>query len=189
MEKVFISAQQLLQDSFNLAAKVYTSDYRPNYIVGVWRGGTPVAIAVQELLEVLGVDSDHLSIRTSSYRAIGQRESCVQVQGLEYLIDRVSADDSLLIVDDVHDSGLTIEQIITELRETCQNRLPEIRVATPYFKPGNNQTGRVPDFYLHETDQWIVFPHELKGLSPNEVREHKPELAGLVDLLPPFEPK
>ena len=54
MEKLFISSNQLLEDSFKLAWKVYESGFRPNYIVGVWRGGAPVGIAVQELLHVLG---------------------------------------------------------------------------------------------------------------------------------------
>jgi len=39
MNKVFISAQQLLEDSFKLAVQVYESGFRPDYIVGVWRGG------------------------------------------------------------------------------------------------------------------------------------------------------
>jgi hypoxanthine phosphoribosyltransferase len=46
MEKNYIQAQQLLEDSFSLAWQVYESGYRPNYIVGVWRGGAPIGIAV-----------------------------------------------------------------------------------------------------------------------------------------------
>ena len=37
-------------------------------------------------------------------------------------------------------------------------KIPDIKVATPYFKPTKNKTGRKPDFYLHETDEWLVFP-------------------------------
>ena len=54
MEKLFIKANELLEDSFHLAWKIYESGYKPNYIVGVWRGGAPVGIAVQEFLNVLG---------------------------------------------------------------------------------------------------------------------------------------
>ena len=183
MDKVFISSQQLLEDSFNLAIKVYESGYRPNYIVGVWRGGAPVGIAVQELLDVLGVESDHIAIRTSSYTGIGERGRQVTVHGLNYLIKRVESDDSLLIVDDVHDSGLSIQQTIIELQKACKKNTPEIRIATPYFKPKNNKTENTPDYYIHKTDEWIVFPHELHGLSPEEVSKHKPELAHIVDKL------
>ncbi|WP_369821087.1 phosphoribosyltransferase, partial [Oleiphilus sp. HI0067] len=79
MEKTFISAQQLLEDSFKLAIQIYESGFRPDYIVGVWRGGAPVGIAVQEMFEVLGVKCDHIAIRTSSYTAIGERAKQVKV--------------------------------------------------------------------------------------------------------------
>ena len=45
MEKHYIGATELLEDSFKLAWEVYESGYRPNYIVGVWRGGAPIGIA------------------------------------------------------------------------------------------------------------------------------------------------
>ncbi len=94
MDKVFISADQLIEDSFQLGLKVFESGFRPDYIVGVWRGGAPVGIAVQELLHVLGVESDHIAIRTSSYTAIGERDKNVRVHGLTYLIKRLEAEDS-----------------------------------------------------------------------------------------------
>ncbi len=181
MNKVFISAQELLEDSFKLALQVYESGFRPDYIVGVWRGGAPVGIAVQELLHVLGTEADHIAIRTSSYTGIGERDKNVRVHGLTYLIKRLESEDSLLIVDDVHDSGLSIEQTIVDLKKACKKNTPEIRVATPYFKPTNNKTGRIPDYFIHETSDWLVFPHEIDGLSEEEVREHRPELAGIID--------
>ena len=70
MEKLFINSSELLEDAFKIAWSVYESDYRPNYIIGVWRGGAPVGIAVQEFLDFLGVQSDHIAIRTSSYTGI-----------------------------------------------------------------------------------------------------------------------
>ena len=82
MEKLFIKANELLEDSFNIAWKIYESGYRPNYIVGVWRGGAPVGIAVQEFLNVLGIKSDHIAIRTSYYSGIDERKANVQVYGL-----------------------------------------------------------------------------------------------------------
>ncbi len=181
MNKVYISAQQLLEDSFNLALQVYESGYRPNYIVGVWRGGAPVGIAVQELLHVMGVDADHIAIRTSSYTGIGERDKKVRVHGLTYLIKRLESEDSMLIVDDVHDSGLSIHETIKDLKKACKKNTPEIRIATPYYKPGNNKTDRVPDYFIHETNEWLVFPHELDGLTSEEIRQNRPELTGIAD--------
>jgi len=65
-EKLFISAESLLRDSFELAMRIYRSGYRPSFLVGIWRGGAPVGIAVQEVLEYHGVQTDHIAIRTSA---------------------------------------------------------------------------------------------------------------------------
>ena len=120
MDKLFIQADELLSDSFKLAWQVYESGYRPNYIIGVWRGGAPIGIAVQEFLDVLGVPSDHIAIRTSHYKGMADRDSKVEVYGLNYIIKQVESEDSLLIVDDVHDTGISIQKIILDLQTACK---------------------------------------------------------------------
>jgi hypoxanthine phosphoribosyltransferase len=185
MDKHYIGATELLEDSFKLAWEVYESGYRPNYIVGVWRGGAPIGIAVQELFDVLGVESDHIAIRTSYYSSIDKRNDKVQVYGLSYLIKKLESEDSLLIVDDVFDTGNSINQIIIDIQTACKKNTPEIRIATPYFKPAQNKTNRNPDYFLHETDKWLVFPHELEGLSGEEIANNKPELKALLDKIIP----
>ena len=179
MEKYFIGADQLLEDSFNLAWKIYESGYKPNYIVGVWRGGAPVGIAVQEFLKVLKIDSDHIAIRTSYYSGINKRKKKVRVYGLNYVTKKFESDDKLLIVDDVHDTGNSIKQIILDINKTCKKNTPEIKVATPYFKPDKNETDLKPDFYIHKTNKWLIFPHELQGLEFKEILENKPQLKNL----------
>jgi hypothetical protein len=77
-------------------------------------------------------------------------------------------------VDDVFDTGLSIDGILRELNDIYKEGPPEYRVATPWFKPANNKTARKPDFYLHETTDWLVFPHELIGLSDREIIDDKP---------------
>ena len=103
-DKHFIGASQLLEDSYNLAWIIFESGYRPNYIIGVWRGGSPIGIAVQELLDVLGIESDHIAIRTSYYSGLGETKDSVEVYGLSYMIKKLESEDSLLIVDDVFDT-------------------------------------------------------------------------------------
>ncbi len=186
MDKLYISAQQLLEDSYTLAMQVFDSGYRPDYIVGVWRGGAPVGIAVQELLELLGIKSDHIAIRTSSYTGIGQRSRTVKVYGLGYIVDRISQGESLLLVDDVYDTGLSLQQVLKDIESQCAGNRPNIRIATPWFKPANNQSASTPDYYVHESKQWLVFPHELTGLTLEEIRRHKPELAGHMNRLELF---
>ena len=183
MEKHFIQADQLLKDSYNLAWKIFQSGFKPNYIIGVWRGGAPIGIAVQEFLDFLGVPSDHIAIRTSYYSGIDSRRDEVQVYGLNYVIRKLESEDSLLIVDDVYDTGMSINKVITDLKTACKKNTPEIKIATPYFKPDKNKTDRIPDYHIHKTDQWLVFPHELQGLSMDEIKANKPELQSLVEYI------
>ena len=60
MNERFIAANDLLQDSFQLAANIYEADFRPDFLVGLWRGGSAVGIAVQEGLDYFGVDFSFL---------------------------------------------------------------------------------------------------------------------------------
>ena len=180
MKKLFISPSSLLEDSYELAWKIYESGYLPNYIIGVWRGGAPIGIAVQEFLSFLGIKSDHVAVRTSYYSGIDSRKDSVQVYGLNYVIRQLESEDRLLIVDDVHDTGNSIAQIINDITSACKKNTPDIKVATPYYKPNKSQTGRKPDYYIHETDQWLVFPHELEGLSLEEIEANKPQLSDLI---------
>ncbi len=180
-EKIYLDAQQLLEDSFHLAANVYRSGFRPTFIVAIWRGGAPMGIAMQELLAYRGIESDHIAIRTASYHSIDEQASEVQVFSLSYLVKKMSADDNLLIVDDVFDTGRSIDAVVERLKVLLRRNLPkDIRIAVPYYKPSRNQTSRVPDYYLHETEQWLKFPHSLEGLTPAEVKMHRPELYNIL---------
>ena len=175
VEKTFIGAEDLLRDSLMLGVRVLQSDFRPSFIVGVWRGGAPVGISVQEILEFHDVTTNHIAIRTSSYGKgmVGSKD--VKVHGLSYLVETINYEDRLLIVDDVFDSGRSVDAVIRDIERLCRRNTPQdIRIATVYYKPTKNKTDRVPDFFLHETDKWLVFPHEMHGLSEEELRAHKP---------------
>lgn len=172
--KQFISAESLLRDSFALALQIVRSGFRPTFLVGVWRGGAPIGIAVQEVLEYHGIHCDHLAIRTSSYTGIDQA-SRVRVHGIDYLVSRLTAEDRLLLIDDVFDSGRSVEAAVLELQRRCKLNMPgEVRIATVYWKPRRNRTSLKPDFHVRATEEWLVFPHELQGLTREEILAHKP---------------
>ena len=81
------------------------------------------------------------------------------------------------------DTGLSINQTIVDLKRACKKNMPEVRIATPYFKPANNKTDIEPDYYNHANDSWLVFPHELEGLTHEEILLNKPEVAPLMEQL------
>ncbi len=183
MSKIYITASELLQDSFRLAAKIHRSGFKPDFIVGIWRGGTPVGIAIQEYFEFIGTSTDHIAVRTSSYIGIGKQSKRIRVHGLHYIIEEANARNSLLVVDDVFDSGRSIRALLRSLKKKMRLNMPKtVKIACPWYKPNNNNTSLVPDYYLHETDEWIVFPHELSGLTLEEIKGGKTELAPVFDV-------
>ncbi|MFL1406759.1 phosphoribosyltransferase [Marinobacter sp. M1N3S26] len=185
--KQYLTAQGLLEDAFRLGAQILNSGFRPTFMIAVWRGGAPVGIAVQEFLDYHGLHTDHIAVRTSSYGAgIDQQSREVRVHGLNYLVKHVTHEDSLLIVDDVFDTGRSVQAIIDELGKRARLNTPEdIRVAVPYYKPGRNEVGWAPQYYIHETEAWLKYPHSLEGLTAGEIRDNRP---ALYEILAPHLP-
>ena len=186
MKKQFIEEEQLLEEAFKLAVSIYDNGFRPDFIVGIWRGGSTVGIYVQECLQHLGVKTDHISIRTSyrgqpSYGEMVDNPERIRVHGLQYLFENLNRDNRLLIVDDVFSSGYNVEAVITRLKAKCRRNMPEeVRVAVPYYKPGKNLSGRQPDYFLHTTEDWLVLPYELQGLTEDEIAQYKPAVASIL---------
>lgn len=176
IDKHYITPQELYLDSLRLAEQIVASGFQPDFMVALWRGGTPIGIVVHEYLKSQGISPDHISIRTERYdnTKIDQAGSKVKVVGLEYIVKKVNDDDSLLIVDDVFDTGLTIQAVIKTIKKKARKNTPEdIRIATVYYKPTRNETKLAPNFYVHETEKWLVYPHELMGLTPEELATKK----------------
>jgi hypoxanthine phosphoribosyltransferase len=181
MDKTVLSARDLLEDSFKLGVRVLESGFKPTLIIAIWRGGTPVGMALQEIMAYCGVESDHNAIRTSPYVGVYEL-GAVAVHGLNYIVKKICHDDRVLIVDDVFDTGNTIVAVIEELKRRARDNTPEdIRVAVPFFKPTRNETDIVPDYYEHETAEWLVFPHELDALTPEELRAERPQIAAIIE--------
>lgn len=173
--KVFVSAESLLRDSMELAMRIVRSDFRPTFLVALWRGGAPIGITVQEVLEYHGIHTDHVAIRTSTHTGMDERSDAVRVHAIDYLVSRLTFEDKLLLIDDVFDSGRSLEAVLDVLGRRCRRNLPGlIRIATAYYKPARNRTALAPDYFVRQTEGWLVFPHEIQGLTREEILTHKP---------------
>ena len=190
MNERFVAANDLLRESFQLAANIYEEGFEPDFLVGLWRGGSAVGIAVQEGLDYFGVKTDHIAIRTSysgarAYSQMVSKADAIRVHGLQYLLENLSAHHSLLIVDDVYSTGSSVNAVIKQLAKKTRRNLPhDIRIATVWYRP-TEKTLRTPDYFVHETDEWLVLPYELSGFSVDELRKNRPEMSGLIDRLAP----
>ena len=191
MKNRVVAADDLLRDSFQLAADIYQAGFRPDFLVGLWRGGSAVGIAVQEGLEHLGVTTDHIAIRTSysgalRYSEMVSKADAIRVHGLQYLLENLCAQHSMLIVDDVYSTGSSVKAVIDQLTRKTRRNLPhDIRIATVWYRP-TERTLRTPDYFVHETRDWLVLPYELSGFTIEELAEQRPAMRDIFERLAPF---
>jgi len=176
--KIFIDANALLLDSFTLARQIFESGFKPDFLIGIWRGGTPPGIAIHEFFVFMGCKSYHTAIKVESYYGIEQRKEAL-VEGLEKVTPKLNPGNRLLIVDDIFDTGKSIEAVKNILAETVKFPI-QIKVATVYYRPDKNITNFVPDYYLKTVYEWVVFPHELEGLSEEDLRKKGLDLFKII---------
>jgi len=168
--KRWIGAGELLLDSLRLAGQVRESGFVPQAMVALWRGGAPVALAMHEAFAWHGIEMPLVPLATRLYTGIDERAARLRIEGIESVAARLAGCERMLVVDDVFDSGRTIEGVLDALAALPgAPRAP--RTATVWWKPARNTTRLRPDYHLHETADWLVFPHELLGLSAGEIRK------------------
>lgn len=166
-----ISPQRFLEDSFRLGKLLYESGLRPKHTISVWRGGTPVGLGVDAYYRNRGIFMNHTTIATESYTGIAQQGEAVVVKGLEHVLNVICREDDLLILDDVYESGRTIEAIVNTLRRKARANCPErIVVGTLHHKPEKVVYTGVPLISVQQLpgDVWIDYPHELADLVQKE---------------------
>ena len=165
-----VDPDELLIDSFELGRKLYETGFRPKHAISIWRGGTPVGLGVDAFFRARGLRINHTTIATESYTGIAQRGG-VAVKGLDHLVKVVCPEDGLLIIDDVYESGRTIEQIVAALRARARANAPEqIVVGAVHAKPERHEYRELPIVSVRELDGdvWIDYPHELADLVDDE---------------------
>ena len=131
----------------NLARQVRDSDYSPQVIVGVSRGGWPPARIMSDLLE----NSNLANMKVEFYTNIGITAKTPKIT--QPVTSQVTGK-RVLVVDDVADSGHSLRVASKHLRERGAR---EIKVLTIYMKP---KSIFKPDHFARETTKWVIFPWE-----------------------------
>ncbi|MEM2757559.1 MAG: phosphoribosyltransferase [Sulfolobales archaeon] len=126
--------------------KVAESSYLPEAIVAVSRGGLVPARIVSDLMNI---DEVH-SIKASLW-GVGGR---VSNEVLLYNVELPVKNKKVLIVDDVVDSGLTLNKIVGYIREFGP---ADVRTAVLHIKPSSKY---LPNYYVSKLDEWlwIIYP-------------------------------
>lgn len=174
-KKSFICPVSLYHDSLRLAEAVVQSGFRPEIIIAVCRGGLPIGVILHEYLTVLGIKTFNLTAHVNSYSGINTKTS-PKLNGCKELVDTIKKGSRILVVDDIWDSGETL----TVLRQKLGKKTDVIRTAVIYRKTSNKNTKTGPDYFIRNTTRWIVFPHEMQGLSKQELTRKDPFLQKLL---------
>ncbi|MBP5790912.1 MAG: hypoxanthine phosphoribosyltransferase [Kiritimatiellae bacterium] len=173
----YLSANEYQSDMWRLAARIRSSGWKPDLLIALWRGGAPVGICVHEFFKATGWDVQHIPLKAASYSGIGQNEGAVAFTHGEMVFGMIRPGDKVLVVDDVFDTGKTAAAVKAKIGEAGA----EMRMACVYWKPDKNRTDLKPDFFVRDAGlDWLVFPHELDGLTDGQLAEKDPVLAELV---------
>lgn len=176
-KKTYLTANDLLHDSWRLAARVKASGWKPDVLLALWRGGAAVGVALHEFFKASGWDVRHYPLKCASYTGIGENAGEVAFTFGEETFGLLSPGDRVLVVDDVFDTGKTAQAVKERIGATGA----EMRMACVYWKPGKNRTDLRPDYFAKDAgDDWIVFPHEIEGLTRAEIEEKDSILLGLM---------
>ena len=131
----------------DIALKIRSSGFKPDYIVGVSRGGWAPGRILSDLL-----DNTHtINIKIEFYLGFGKTaQNPVVTQPLAEDI----AKKYVLVVDDVSDTGRSMKVAMDHM---IGRGAAGVKTATVYYKP---QSIFKPDFFAESTSDWIIFPWE-----------------------------
>jgi hypoxanthine phosphoribosyltransferase len=128
-----------------LTEKVRSSGKKFDLIVGIARGGIPVAMVIADQL---GVKIDIINVK--SYTGISKRSKPRIISTLTENVKRKR----VLVVDDLIDEGDTMDTVIDYLR---RQGVRQLDTAVLFKKPWSRFD---PEFYLEVLEKWVVFPWE-----------------------------
>lgn len=129
-----------------VTGQVVDSGYRPDVILGIARGGLIPAGAIAYALDCKNL----FTINVEFYTGVDERLDLPVM--LPPILDVTDLDDlSVLIVDDIADTGKTMELV----QNFCIDHVAEARSAVLYRKPGSVID---PDYSWRLTENWIDFP-------------------------------
>lgn len=185
--KIFVPYDTIRDDAIRLAQRIHHDGFDPDVIYVSLRGGAYMGNVISEYFKVVRRDARpvfYAAVVARSYTDINTKHR-VSVDGWTYSPEHLRSGDNVLLVDDIFDTGRTINHLVNVIMEHGIPRR-DIRVAVHDYKIRHyvdHSQPILPDYFCNkqeiagaEQDTWLHYlSHELVGLSPEEVATRYPE--------------
>lgn len=198
MIKEFLPYDNVRNDAIKLGHKILQDGFVPDIIYTSLRGGAYMSNVISEYFKLALKGKKpvlYAAVVARSYTDIKEHD-CVRIDGWTYSPEYLRPGDKVLLVDDIYDSGRTLNFLVEALLEKGVPR-SDIKVVVHDYKNFTyKETLPIkPDYWCRKfdinsenDDRWIHYmSHELVGLKPEELEKHyysqDPELK---EILSPF---
>jgi len=184
MVKEFLPYNTVRNNAIKLAHRIYLDGFIPDLIYVSLRGGAYLGNVISEYFKIIQ-DMErpvyYAAMVARSYTGVGESDE-VKVEGWTYPPESIRTGDKVLLVDDIFDSGKTINHLVNMILEKGIHR-KDLKVAVhdyKYFYDKSEQLPVQPDYWCRKHDlsvkdetMWIHYSsHELMGLTREELEEH-----------------
>jgi hypoxanthine phosphoribosyltransferase len=171
MSDLYVSWSDYHHKIEQLAVKIYQSGWQFNQIVCLARGGLRVGDILSRIYDLpLAI------LATSSYNGAGKQDRSNLIVSHHLTMTTESLGDRILLVDDLVDSGVTLQKTIPWLQAHSQAKIQEIRTAVIWYK---ECSVIAPNYYVDylADNPWIHQPFEhYELMTPPELAEKMSQL-------------
>ena len=195
--KEFLQYEDVRNNALKLSHKIYMEDgFVPDIIYTSLRGGAYMANVISEYYKVALKNHKpvlYAAVVARSYTDVSEHDA-VRIDGWTYSPDYLRMGDKVMLVDDIYDSGKTLNYLVQILLEKGVPR-DSIKVVVHDYKiyKYREPLPIQPDYWCRkfeiedpEHNPWINYnSHELVGLTPTELEENfykpYPELKNILE--------
>ena len=161
MNKIYYTYDQMLKDCQHIIDQIKQDNYKPNYLVGITRGGLSPAVVISHQLGIKLYTLD-VSLRDFTY----------DIESNCWMSEDIVNGKKILIIDDINDTGQTFAwikrdwELSSGVGTESWNNLWNLNVKTASLYDNQssgfrvNYSANVID--KSQEDCWVVFPWEQK---------------------------
>jgi hypoxanthine phosphoribosyltransferase len=186
MKKEFLPYDTVRNNALKLAQRIYADGFFPDVIYVSLRGGAYLGNVISEYFKLIRRETGarpvyYAAVVARSYTGVGKADE-IKVEGWTYDPAYLRIGDKVLLVDDIFDSGKTVNHLAGIILERGIPRT-DLKIAVhdyKFFRDKSEQLPIQPDYWCRKHDlsaadesRWIHYmSHELVGLSSEELEQH-----------------